>query len=214
MIRKLAFALALVASALASPDHWTAEIAAFAKADAAKPPPRDAVVFTGSSSIRRWTTLAGDFPGVAVINRGFGGCELADCVFYADRIVIPCHPRLVAVYAGENDLWAGKTPAAVLADFQAFRAKIHAALPQAKILYLAIKESPSRARVRNEVLLANRLIAADCATDPRCRFVDVGTPMLDGQGRTRPGLFAEDQLHLKPESYAIWIKVLDPLLRP
>ena len=207
-------ALLLATPALATPDEWAAEIDQLTAKDAAHAPPQNAVVFVGSSSIRYWTTLAEDFPGVTVINRGFGGSELADSVFYADRIVIPYHPRLVVVYAGDNDLWAGKTPAVVLADFQAFRAKVHAALPATKIIFLAIKESPSRVRVREQVRAANKLIAADCAADRRCTFVDVATPLLNATGGFRPELFREDQLHLNPAGYAIWTKVLTPYLRP
>ncbi len=198
----------------AAPEQWAADIAKFTADDATHPPPQGAVVFVGSSSIRYWTTLATDFPGVPSINRGFGGSEMADSVFYADRIVLPYHPRLVVVYAGENDLWAGQTPATILADFQALRAKVHAALPAAKIIYLAIKESPSRARVRAEVRAANRRIAADCGTDPRCTFVDVATPLLSADGAYRPELFHEDQLHLLPAGYVIWTKVLAPYLQP
>jgi lysophospholipase L1-like esterase len=207
-------ALLLAAPALATPAQWAANIDRFTAADAAHPPPAGAVVFVGSSSIRFWTTLAEDFPGIACLNRGFGGSELADSAFYADRIVIPYQPRLVVVYAGENDLWAGKTPATILADFRAFRTKVHAALPRTKILFLAIKESPSRARIRDQVFAANRLLAADCATDPRCTFVDVATPLLDASGRTRPELFRPDGLHLLPAGYAVWAKVLAPLIQP
>lgn len=209
--------LCLATVALATPDKWTADIDKFTAADAVQPPPTGAVVFIGSSSIRLWGSLATDFPGVVTINRGFGGSELADSVFYADRVVIPYQPRAVVVYAGENDLAdtkAPKSPETVLADFRAFRARVHAALPATRILYLAIKESPSRVRVREQVLATNRLIAADCATDPRCTFVDVATPMLDAQGRPRPELFRDDQLHMKPAGYAIWTKVLSPYLKP
>ena len=207
-------ALLLAGPALAAPEKWAADIDKFTAADTAQPPPANAVVFVGSSSIRLWSTLAGDFPKVTVINRGFGGSEMADSVFYADRIVIPYKPRLVVVYAGENDINAGKGPETVLADFRAFRAKVHAALPATKIIYLSCKESPSRAKVRPQVVAANKLIAADCATDPRCTFVDVATPLLDAAGGYRTELFREDQLHLLPAGYAIWTRVLAPYLQP
>jgi lysophospholipase L1-like esterase len=213
----LAAVLAVMFLALplrATPDKWTGDIEKFTAADAAHPPQTGAVVFVGSSSIRFWESLATDFPGIPTINRGFGGSELADSVFYADRIVIPYHPRLVVLYAGENDLAAGKTAATVCADFQAFRAKVHSALPKTRIIFLSIKESPSRARVRAEVQKANKLIAADCAKDPRCTFVDVNTALLDAAGNYRPELFRDDQLHLKPAGYAIWSKVLAPYLKP
>lgn len=207
-------ALLFAIPALATPDQWAAEIDQLTAADKFTTPMAEAVVFVGSSSIRYWTTLAENFPGIRTINRGFGGSELADSVFYAGRIVIPYHPRLVVVYAGDNDLWAGKTPAVVLADFQAFRAKVQAALPATKNIFLAIKESPSRARVRAQVRAANKLIAADCAADRRCTFVDVATPLLNATGGFRPELFREDQLHMNPAGYAIWTKVLAPHLKP
>ncbi len=206
--------LLLAVPALATPDKWTSDIDKFTAADAAHPPARGAVVFVGSSSIRFWTTLAEDFPGVTTINRGFGGSEMADSAFYADRIVTPYQPRLVVVYAGENDIAAGKSPETVLADFRAFRAKVHAALPKTRIIFLAMKEAPVRAKVRAQVLGGNKLIAADCATDPRCTFVDVATPLLNEQGAYRPELFRDDQLHMKPAGYAIWTKVLAPYLKP
>lgn len=207
-------ALLLAAPVIATPDKWAADIDQFTAADAVQPPAAGGVVFIGSSSIRLWSTLAADFPGVPVINRGFGGSEMADSLFYADRIVIPYQPRLVVVYAGENDIAAGKSPETVQADFRAFRATIHAALPRAKIIYLSMKESPSRAKVRAQVQAANRLIATDCAADPRCLFVDVATPLNDAAGGYRPELFREDQLHLLPAGYAIWTRILTPYLQP
>lgn len=200
------------APAFATPDRWLKEIDQLTAKDATNPPEAGGTVFVGSSSIRMWSTLAQDFPQAGVIKRGFGGSELSDSVHYADRIVIPYQPRAIVLYAGENDLVNGKTAEALAADFTAFRKKIRAALPNARLLYLAIKESPSRARIREQVLRANQLIAADCATDPLCTFVDVATPMLDAQGRTRPEIFLQDQLHLNPDGYAIWTKVLAPHL--
>ena len=96
---RLLFAAAFLFSAHASaaPEKWAKEIEKYAQADALKAPAKGGVVFIGSSSIRRWTSLATDFPGVTLLNRGFGGSELPDSVFYADRIVIPYAPRLVVV---------------------------------------------------------------------------------------------------------------------
>lgn len=200
--------------ALANPAWWARDIKAFVADDASHPMVSNPVLFVGSSSILKWTTLAHDFPGLPVINRGFGGSELADSVFYADQIITPHHPRIVVLYAGENDLWAGKTPETVLADFQAFRQELQASLPDVRIFFLSIKESPSRARIRADVLRANMLIAAECAKGRNCLYVDVATPMLDKDGKPRPELFVADQLHLKPAGYAIWTAVLTPLLQP
>src|SRR5689334_9747608 len=108
---------------------FAAEINAFADADHDNPPPTNAIVFVGSSSIRLWKTLAQDFPNHQVINRGFGGSQIIDSVNYADRIVFPYKPRQIVMYAGGNDINAKKTPEQVFADYRAFVAKVHAELP-------------------------------------------------------------------------------------
>jgi hypothetical protein len=103
-----------------------APLAAFAAADDKKAPPPNGVLFVGSSSIRLWDGLDTDFAALpVVINRGFGGSRLSDCVHYLDRLVIRYRPRMVLVYAGDNDLAEGRTAADVLRQFEAFVQGIH-----------------------------------------------------------------------------------------
>jgi lysophospholipase L1-like esterase len=207
--------LVLPPAVTAGPASWAKEIDLLTAKDAINPPSPGGVVFVGSSSIRLWTTLAQDFPDISTINRGFGGSELADSVFYFDRLVLPHKPRLVVLFAGTNDIWAGKPPETVAADFKTFRAKLHAVLPETRLIFLSLTLSPSRARVHEQMRAANRLIAADCATDSRCTFVDINTPMLAPGGTApRPELFVQDRLHLNRDGYAIWTKVLAPYLKP
>lgn len=196
--------LALAPLALAAPDKWTAAIDKFTQADVTHPPPKDGIVFVGSSSIVKWTNLQRDFPGLPVINRGFGGSELYDSVFYVDRIVTPYEPRTVVVYAGDNDLNAGKTPEKVAADFKDLFAKIHAKVPRARVVYIAVKPSPSRWKIKEKGEQTNALIAAECAKDSRLRFVDIWTPMLNEKGEPRPELFVKDMLHMNEAGYAVW----------
>src|ERR1700677_4985783 len=75
--------------------------------------------FVVSSTIRFWD-LHKSFPELNAVNRGFGGSQLADSVYFAPRIVLKYEPRTVVLYAGDNDLAAGKTPDQVAADFRAF----------------------------------------------------------------------------------------------
>ena len=208
-----ALALALAPIAFAAPEKWTAAIDKFTAADKTNPPPRDAVVFVGSSSIVKWTSLAKDFPQHTVINRGFGGSELYDTVFYADRIVLPYAPRTVVVYAGDNDLNAGKTPEKVFTDFQTLVAKIHAQLPKTRIVYIAVKPSPKRWAIKDKGAKTNALIAAACAKDARLRYVDIWTPMLNEKGEPRPELFVKDMLHLSEAGYAVWTPLVAAALK-
>lgn len=216
MLRILAGVLALTLtsfSAFAAPEKWVNDINRFTEADVLTPPPRNGIVFVGSSSIRMWTTLAKDFPGLPVINRGFGGSELGDSVAFAERIVTAYQPRTVVLYAGENDINAGHSPESVHAHFKAFRAKVHAALPKTRIIFIAIKPSPSRWKLKDEMIRANQLIAAECRQDKRLTFLDIWPDMLNANGEPRPELFIKDMLHMKPEGYAIWTARLAPELK-
>lgn len=188
---------------------WEDDIHAFEKADAQNPPAQGAVLFGGSSSITMWTSVAQDFSQYPVINRGFGGSAIADSTQFADRIIIPCRPRLIVLYAGDNDLAGGLSPQQVEADFRGFVATIHAALPQTYITYLSIKPSPSRGHLRNEVRQANGLIEAATREDERLAFIDVFSIMLGANGQPRPDIFIEDELHMNRRGYELWI----PLIR-
>jgi lysophospholipase L1-like esterase len=192
--------------------RWEKDIRAFEAADKTNPPPRNAILFVGSSSIRLWTSAPQAFPGHRILNRGFGGSQLADSVAFADRIVIPYRPKLVVLYAGDNDLASGKSPAQVFGDFQAFVRRIRAALPETRIAYIAIKPCPAREKLLDRVKTTNRLIREYTAVDGRLLFVDVFTPMLTAEGRPRADLYLKDGLHPNAQGYELWASILRPIL--
>jgi len=194
------------------PDRWESAIAAFEAQDRQQPPPDGGIVFIGSSSIRMWD-LDRWFDGLAVVNRGFGGSQVADSVRHAGRILLPCRPKVVVLYAGDNDIASGKTPEEVLADFNQFVAKVHAALPETRVVFIAIKPSIKRWSLVDTMRQANRLIRGVTENDPRLVFVDVDAPMLGSDGRPRSELFAPDGLHLNDEGYQLWSDLVRPHLK-
>ena len=139
----------------ADPAKYEKEIAAFEQADREHPPEKGGIVFTGSSTIRRWKTLAESFPGFRVVNRGFGGSQMEDSVYFAERILVPHEPAAIVIFAGSNDINAGKSPDFVVENFKAFVAKVHALLPKTEIRYIEITTSPSRWRVSSRSSHAN-----------------------------------------------------------
>ena len=192
--------------------RWEKDIRAFEAADETNPPPQGAVLFIGSSSVRLWTNLAQAFPGHKILNRGFGGSQLLDSVAFVDRIVTPYKPKLVLLYAGDNDIASGKSPERVLSDFKTFVARIHAALPNASIAYIAIKPCPAREKFLDQVKTANRLIQDYAASDTRLLFIDVFTPMLTKEGRPRADLCISDGLHPNAQGYELWASIIRPIL--
>lgn len=191
---------------------WQADMARFAARDVTEPPPANPVVFTGSSSARMWTTLAQDFPGVPVLNRGFGGSQVRDALWHADQVAIRYRPRQVVLYAGDNDIDAGRSPQQVLADLQALVARLRQDLPSVRISYLAIKPSPLRIDQLDRQREANARVRTWLSTQPDTDFIDVATPMLDARGQPHEELFIGDRLHMSPAGYALWRQLVTPYL--
>lgn len=198
---------------VAARDGWAAAIDRLTSRDASHPQPPGGIVFTGSSTIAGWNeNLARDFPGLAVIGRGFGGSTIADGLRHLDRVVLPYRPRLVVFYAGENDIAAGLSPEEVAGQFAAYADALLTALPGARLLYIGIKPSPMRWSMQAKFDRANALIADHCARTPRAVFLDIKPVMLDADGLPRPELFLPDDLHLNTEGYRVWRELLAPLL--
>ncbi|HVV73018.1 MAG TPA: SGNH/GDSL hydrolase family protein [Verrucomicrobiae bacterium] len=200
------------ADSQATRNHWEPDIQLFEAADKTNPPPHHAILFVGSSSIRFWKNLQESFPGHLVFKRGFGGSEMSDSLAFADRIVIPYEPKLVLVYAGDNDVANGKSPERVKADFEAFVQKVHAALPNTEIGYIAIKPSLARRKLLDTMKAANLMIEQYARSTKGVLFIDVFTPMLTPEGSPRPELFVRDGLHLNEKGYALWASIINPLL--
>lgn len=193
---------------------WREAFEAFDAADKVKPVQPGGVLFVGSSSIRLWDDLEQQFQDQPVlVKRGFGGSQLSDCAAHLDRLVVAYKPRLVVLYAGDNDLNAGRTPQQVFDSYQQFVDGVHRALPDTRIAYVSIKPSPSRARLLPQVREANALIRQRAAADPRLDFIDIYQPMLGADGQPRPELFREDRLHLNAQGYALWHQVIAAHLR-
>ena len=171
----------------ADTDKWEKAIAEFEAQDQKSPPPKDAVLFVGSSSIRLWD-LKQSFPDVATINRGFGGSQMSDVVRYARRIITPYKPRLIVLYEGDNDLAAKEPPEQVAADFDELLKIIRADLPTTPLVVIGAKPSPKRWAMIDQQRQLNRLLAERCAKDGHATFLDVEKPMLgaDGQPKRQP----------------------------
>lgn len=193
---------------------WEGTIEDFEAADAEAFPEPGAIVFTGSSSIRLWSTLEQDMAPLRVLNRGFGGAHMDHVVHFADRIIRPYAPRALVVYAGDNDIGAGKSPERVEADFRALVELVRESQPDLAIYYLTIKASRLRWELWPVMHEANERIAALAAADPAIHVIDVSSPMIEqGLGDEPPSsLFALDGLHLSDEGYALWTSVVRPRL--
>jgi lysophospholipase L1-like esterase len=181
------------------PSRWEKAIATFEAEDKTNPPPKGALLFIGSSTIVRWKTLAQDYAEHKVINRGFGGSQIADSTHFADRVIIPYAPRAVFLRAGGNDLNAGKSVDQVFTDYKDFVAKVHSKLPETTIYFISLSPSISRWKQHEQEKQLNDLIKGFIANKPNLKYIETYDMVLGADGQPRAELFVEDKLHFNAE---------------
>lgn len=194
-----------------TPERWEKDIQKFEAEDQQQMPENGGILFVGSSSIRHWDTPA-SFPGETIINRGFGGCEISDVNHFFDRVVARYQPEIIVFYAGDNDIARGETAESVVADFKTFWNSVCRQMPDCTVVYIPIKPSLSRWNLWPQMHTANQRIKQFAGQNYNLRFADIVSPMLNSEGKPKPGLFRKDGLHLNTKGYRIWTRVIQGLL--
>ncbi|HEY5618028.1 MAG TPA: GDSL-type esterase/lipase family protein [Vicinamibacterales bacterium] len=194
------------------PARWEPDVAAFENQDRRSPPHKGGIVFVGASSIVRWN-VAQFFPDLNVLNRGFGGSEMADTTHFAARTVLPYEPRIVVLYPGENDIARGVSPETVAAGFERLVTTVHSALPKTRILVIGLKPTPARWRFNDRMIETNRLLRAIAARSEQITYISVEKAMLGPDKLPRPDLFIGDGQHMTQAGYEIWTDIVRPHLK-
>lgn len=191
---------------------YAEDIRQFRINDSINPPPKNAILFAGSSSFTMWTDVQDYFPGYTIINRGFGGSTILDQIHYAKDIYFPSHPKQVVIYCGENDLAMGKmvTGKMVGQRFVTLFYMIRAKLPSAKITYISMKPSPSRWDFRDRMQEGNEYIREFLSKQKNTSFISIWDAMLDSNQRPNPAIFLPDSLHMNADGYKIWQEKIQP----
>jgi len=189
------------------------EIKAFKKQDSISFPPKNAILFVGSSSFRKWVNVQDYFPGYKIINRGFGGSTLPDVINYADDIIFPYEPKQIVIYCGENDLASSDTVTAeiVINRFKALFFLIRDRMPNVPVVFVSLKPSPSREKLWPRMECVNDAVKKFLKTKNNTSFADVYNKMFK-RGKLKEELFLEDNLHMNEKGYDIWQKAINPYL--
>lgn len=209
----LALVILVIPASLAQP--YAKEIADFKKQDSLSFPESGQILFVGSSSFTLWKDVQQYFPQHPIINRGFGGSTLLDVTRYEADIIFPYKPKQIVIYCGENDIANDSTVtgAVVFERFKKLYDDIRLNLGKVPIVYVSMKPSPSRWHLRAKQTDGNERIRKFLRKKKRhAVFVDVWPGMLGADGKPREELYIADKLHMNAGGYAIWQKLLEPLL--
>ena len=194
-------------------DRFEAEIKNFEKEDAEKGVKKGEVLFYGSSSWRVWKDIKTDLAPLPVLNRGFGGSTIPELTHYVERVVFPREPKLLVIYGGENDLSGKKYKSAeqMFDSYRQFVSLVQNRLPKTHICFVSMKLSPSRRQHWETVKKGNKMVKA-FSTGKRLSYVDINPVLFNANGTVKGELYTKDSLHLNPQGYREYTKVLLPFL--
>jgi len=144
-----------------------------------------------------------DFPEWPVLRRGFGGARISDINFHFDRVVGRYRPQRIAFYGGENDIDAGLSPEAVLADFARFMDRKSAVLGATPVFFVSAKPSIARRAQLERQSQFNLLVERLANEREDLVYVDIVGDMI-ADGEPEPSLFISDGLHMNAAGYSLW----------
>lgn len=195
-------------------DAYYNDIQRFKKQDSLAFPPKNAVLFIGSSTFTNWKDAQNYFPKHVIINRGFGGSSLPNVINYVGDIVYPYQPKQVVIYCGENDFMTdGTTPDMVVSRAKKLIDTIRFKYPKVPIAYISIKPSPSREKYLPMMIEANAKIKDLLKGIKRTSFINTYNAMFNADGTIMKDIFLSDNLHMNAKGYTIWQKIMEPYLK-
>ena len=189
------------------------------------------VVFIGDSITHQWGGVPGpgDHPDrggkvlkttlgqYRMLNLGFGWDRTQNVLWRIDHGELDgLHPKAVVIHIGTNNTSPGHAPRntapEIAAGISAVCARVHAKVPQAKIILMAIFPREAKPDHPRRLLIneTNRLLPA-VAREHNAILVDIGPQLLAPDGTLSRDV-AGDLCHLTEKGYQIWADALAPVL--
>jgi len=189
---------------------WAAAIDAFDIQNRKEPDPADAVLFIGSSSIRRWSTIATDMAPYPTIRRGYGGAKYTDMAVFVKRLVSPHRYRAVVMFVGNGVVGAAEdhTPDQIEALTRYIVQVSHGHQPGAPFFLIEITPCEKRFGAWSEIRAVNARLREIALSTPDTYFIPTASHYLKPDGTPRSELFVADRLHLSESGYRLWAALI------
>lgn len=172
------------------------------------------ILFTGSSSIRMWGDIGNYFPDYNIVNRGFGGSQTSDLLYFADQLIFTMKPSKIFIYEGDNDLASGKTSAQIMATTDSLLQRIRKQYPTSvRVYFISPKPSVARWNLKDAYIEHSRNLKKWTRRKKNVFYVDGWTSLIDNNGNVLTDIFMPDNLHLNKKGYDLWSTGIRKYLR-
>jgi lysophospholipase L1-like esterase len=188
--------------------HYQYQIENFRKDDSLHPNRKTDIVFSGSSSIRKWESLSDDFSEYKVLNRGFGGSSVPEAIYFFDVLFLKHKPEKIVFYSGDNDVaFLRSSTDKIIKSYKYLFNIFNSELPNTKIYILSVKPSPARWKFWPQMQEINKQLKSLCDTNLYI-YIDVSSCLLDTSGKPKKELFTKDGVHMNKKGYELWAKII------
>ena len=190
--------------------RWAKAIDAFDKRNAAEPDPEDGILFIGSSSIRRWESIATDMAPYATIRRGYGGAKYTDMAVFVERLVTPHQYRSLVMFVGNGVTGSSRdhSPDLIESLTRHIVSVSHNHAPDAPVFLIEITPCERRFSAWPKIRAVNARLREVALSTKNTYFISTASHYLDADGNPRSEYFVEDKLHLNDKGYKLWARLI------
>lgn len=192
--------------------QYESDILAYKRFDSINGIKSNQILFGGSSTILYWNSrLEKDMYPLPVINRGFGGSNLMQNIYYFNSLVKP-HSPLIEVFYCANDYNAN--PNTVLEYFRYYEYLFHDNFPKSTLYYVSTNPSINiyRKAFINNIDSTNKLIKNYIKTRTNTFFIDTFHSLMPN-GVFDLSYFGPDSLHLNDKGYDLMTAIIKPIIK-
>lgn len=165
---------------------------------------RNLVVFYGSSSIRLWDNIENHFNKFNILNFGFGGAFIQDCINHFENLFDNIEPKVIILYVGGNDLSLGYSENKINKLFKSLLSQIRIKFPNCFIFSISIKPSKHRIDKMDSIKILNNMMKNELENISNTAFINIFDKFIDDKGKIITEYFLIDRLHLSKSGYDIW----------
>jgi len=191
-------------------DKWEGEVKKLEDLNKKETYSNQAILFIGSSSIRKWNSIKEDLSHFEPIKRGYGGARYSDLIHFTERLVSPHKVRAVTIFVA-NDITGGTkdlSPKEVLNLSKFIVKKIRKSHKNTPIFFIETTPTSKRWKVWNKISKANDLIKGFTLKKRNLFYINTRSFYIKSNGMPNDKLFIKDKLHLNRAGYKIWGEII------